>query len=195
MDVRQKLKEATETAEVLDIIYHGGSQPGKARKIAPIEITGEKVRARCYASNAVKTFIIQKIELISEANTQKSEGWEVGKIDHVSFDSLRQVYDEYFDQLQKLGWHVNINDSELTLHRVRKNGNPLKGHDVQLYYEEYSFDLVMGLDGEFREENKQKRTRPFGVRAKSFSTKTFSILGKAVPIFLEQAEKLSPKNM
>lgn len=195
MDVRQKLNEATETAEVLDIIYHGGSQPGKTRKIAPIEIKGEKVRARCYASNAVKTFIMEKIELISESYAKKGEEWEVGKVDFVNFDSLQQVYEEYIDQLQKLGWHVNVNDSELTLHRVRKNGNPLKGHDVQLYHEEYSFDLVMGLDGEFSEENRQKRTRPFGVRAKNFSTKTFSVLGKAVPIFLEQAEKLSPKNM
>ena len=64
----------------------------------------------------------------------------------------------------------------------------------KLYAEEYSFDIVMGLDGEFHQENLRKRTRPWGVRAKNFETKTFGKLDKAANIFIEQANKLSPLN-
>jgi predicted DNA-binding transcriptional regulator YafY len=191
MDVRDKLVQATETAEVLEIIYHGGSQPGKSRKIAPISVKDGKVRARCYSSNAVKVFNLDKIEL---AVTQSSEEWEAGRVEPIQYNSLSEIYDQNVEQLKQLGWHVIISDSELTLHRVRKNGNPLKGRDVQLYYEEYSSDLVVGLDGELREENVRKRSRPFGVRAKNFETKTFSTLDKAAPIFMAQAKKLSPES-
>ena len=193
MDVKEKLVEAAETAEVLEIIYHGGSQPGRSRKIAPVSVEGGKVRARCYSSNAVKVFNIDKITLASESG-QANEEWGAGKLIAINFSSLNDVYDENIGTLKQLGWYVNINESELTLHRVRKNGNPLKGHDVQLYYEEYSSDLVMGMDGEFREENIRKRTRPYGVRAKNFETKTFGALDKAAPIFIEQAKKLSPES-
>jgi len=191
MDVREKLVQATETAEVLEIIYHGGIQPGKSRKIAPISVKDGKVRARCYSSNAVKVFNLDKIEL---AATQSIEEWEAGRVEPIQYSSLGEIYDQNVEQLKQLGWHVIIGDSELTLHRMRKNGNPLKGSDVQLYYEEYSSDLVVGLDGELREENVRKRSRPFGVRAKNFETKTFSTLDKAAPIFMAQAKKLSPES-
>ncbi|MCD1631376.1 WYL domain-containing protein [Marinobacter shengliensis] len=61
MDVLQQLEEAIETGEVLTIVYNGGSQPGATRKISPIKIEGAKVRARCFSTNAVKLFNLEKV--------------------------------------------------------------------------------------------------------------------------------------
>jgi predicted DNA-binding transcriptional regulator YafY len=64
MNIEASLKEAIETGEVLKVRYHGGSQPGALREIAPISVNGDKVRARCYSSDAVKTFVIGKVEIV-----------------------------------------------------------------------------------------------------------------------------------
>tara|TARA_R110002049_G_scaffold111070_5_gene260207 strand:- start:1357 stop:1944 length:588 start_codon:yes stop_codon:yes gene_type:complete len=192
MDIEEKLVEATVTAEILEIIYNGGSQPGKARSIAPISVENGKVRARCYSSNAIKIFDIAKIVLLSDSAKGQTKDWESGEHDFEQFQTLHDVFQKHSDRLKYLGWYVQIDESNLSLHRARKNGNPLKGSDVQLYYEEYSSDLVIGIDGEIKEENLRPRIRPYGIRAKNFETKTFGILDKAVPIFLEQAEKIAP---
>ena len=159
MDISAKITEATETAEVLDIIYHGGSQPGKTRKIAPISVKNGKVRARCYSSNAVKTFNLEKIELVTGSAEAQTPGWNPNFIDQPKYEVLSQLHDAESQNLVELGWHIQIEEDHLTLHRKFKNGKPLKGADVELYYEEYSFDIVMGLDGEFHQENLRKRTR------------------------------------
>ena len=69
---------------------------------------------------------------------------------------------------------------------------PLKGADVSLNYEEYISDIVMGLDGEFREENVRKRVRPWVVRGKNRETKTFGDFERAVEVFDHQARELAP---
>lgn len=192
MSVEAKLTEAIQAGEILNIVYHGGSQPGKSRKIAPISISNGKVRARCYSSNAVKMFNVEKIEVLSDTNVESNDEWMVGRGAIPHFKTLQQVLDENKNRLKKLGWVVNIDESNLTLHRKFKNGKVLKTKDVQLYYEEYSTFPIIGLDGEIIEEEVKKRTRPYGVRAKEFNTKTFGVLDNAVPVFLEQAEYLSP---
>lgn len=192
MGVEEKLIEATQTAEIMDIVYYGGSQPGKARKIAPISVKNGKVRARCYSSDAVKMFNIDKIEILTDSDLEANAEWKPGQVESPHFETFQQILDENTDRLKDLGWHIEYDEEDITLHRRFKNGKLIKTPDVQIYYEECSFDLVMGLDEEIREENFRKKTRPYGVRAKNFDTKTFGKLDKAVTVFMEQAEKLSP---
>ena len=68
--VRERLQRAIGTGELIGIVYHGGSQPGAFREIAPLQIDADKVRARCYSSNAVKVFSLSKIELRGAVPTQ-----------------------------------------------------------------------------------------------------------------------------
>ena len=78
MTVEDRLHAAIEDGEVLRITYAGGSQPGAERDIAPISIKDGKVRARCYSSNAVKMFVIDKVSLVG-ASSSTSENWTPGK--------------------------------------------------------------------------------------------------------------------
>jgi len=187
MDVQEKLQEATESGEILKVKYHGGSQPGSIRDIAPISVKSGKVRAHCYTSNAVKTFSIEKIEVLEGGAVQKETTWDKSKENIVNYNSLEQLRIEKISELESLSWHVEFSDTSLSLHRRFKNGTPLKGADVSIDFEEFDYDYVAGEDGEIHKENERKRVRPWVVRAKNKDTVTYGKLDKAVALFLEQA--------
>ena len=53
--------------ESIGIIYHGGSNPGSYREILPLKITLKgKLQAKCLASNAVKLFVFDSIEIAAK---------------------------------------------------------------------------------------------------------------------------------
>lgn len=66
MDDQQlaRLRESIGTGEIIEIIYHGGSQPGMVREIVPLSIAGDMLWAVSPPDNPKrKSFIIAKIEL------------------------------------------------------------------------------------------------------------------------------------
>lgn len=190
------IEESLATGEVLMIIYHGGSQPGATRKISPISLNGPKLRARCLSTNTAKTFLLDKITL-TETNPPE-EPLQYGKVQTPpTLNTLGDAYKRHADELIDLGWHVELDAGLLSLHRVRKSGKPLKGSDVDLYFEEYTCDYVWDDDNYSQEptmENIRKRVRPYGVRGKGYRTDTFSSLTLATERFITIARALSPKH-
>ena len=77
MNTENRLREAIEDGEVLKIIYHGGSQSGSSRYIAPIKVENGKVRARCYSSKDVKVFYINKLTIIDEDEGSEIKPWDL----------------------------------------------------------------------------------------------------------------------
>jgi len=57
------LKNAIGTGELINIVYQGGSQPGKARMILPLKIKGDKVLAKCLSTNKIKLYFLDKASL------------------------------------------------------------------------------------------------------------------------------------
>ncbi len=199
MNVEASLKEALETGEVLKVRYHGGSQPGALREIAPISVNGDKVRARCYSSDAVKTFVISKVEIVGFA--KKGDEWEKGKEQKSEYVSLSCVLDKNSNLFDELGWYIESELSGdqqfLSLHARFKNGNPKKGAVIDLSYEKYAYEMVVDWesDSEYIEpvpEITGERKRPWTVRAKKETTKSFGSLDKAAAPFLEWAVKYAP---
>jgi hypothetical protein len=188
------LQKAIDNAEVIKIKYHGGSQPGTVRKISPISISNDKVIARCLSSNSVKAFIISKIELCESNNQDDGIEWDPAKKSEVKYGSFAIFCDLHRSELESLGWHVNSDANFISIHRRFKNGNPLKGSDVSLYYEEFTSDVFVDMDGEFREENVRKRQRPWMVSVRGMQSRTYGNLDKAADLFMEHAKLLSPNN-
>lgn len=186
MNVLSMLKEAVEQAVVLRIKYHGGSQPGAVRDIAPIEIMGDKIRARCYASNAVKTFMVEKIEILEgdgeiDADT---ELWQRGK-DTTKYHTLDQAYNDISSTLDPLEWHIEKSEASISLHRRFKNGNPRKGSEAQIVYEEYDYgDIFIDEEGNEHHEEPKLRIRPWVIRSKTEQTRTYKDLDNAAKHFL-----------
>jgi hypothetical protein len=192
MSAEARLREAIEVGEVLKVVYNGGSQPGAMREIAPISINNGKVRARCFTSNAVKSFVIEKITILQEENNIPSVEWNPDAKQVLCYESILDLLEKERGTLVGLGWHVEFDGNCLTLHRRFKSGKPMKGSDVSLYYEEFACDSVMGFDGELHEENRRKRQRPWSVRGKNKDTRSYGSLEKAAELFLEWAESTAP---
>lgn len=189
----EKLTEAIETGEVLSIIYHGGSQPGAVRQLSPIKVTHREVRAREIETGIVKTFLVAKIELAGGQTTARRYVPEEGNnINEPA--SIQEAFQNEVEELESLGWHVQLEEDSISLHRYFKNGKPLKGSDVSLYFDEYTSDFVVDLDGELQEENVRKKQKPWMVRAKGINTRSYSSLYKAANLFIEQANRLAPNS-
>jgi hypothetical protein len=194
MTTETVLIDAIGTGELLTIIYHGGSQPGATREILPIKVTGNKVRARCYTSNAVKTFVIDKIELCKN-QTATPATWDAKNKNKVKFSTISAVYKENKEQLESYGWHVLFSESSdgeeacLSLHTLFKNEKVRKTPKALLSYSKYApvtiFDEETGeiiYTGE-----KKESTRPYYTQSRAFGK-----LDNAVKLFMENAEEKAP---
>ncbi len=194
MTTEKRLQEAIKAGEVLKVIYQGGSQPGTLREIAPISIKDGKVSARCFSSNAIKSFVLEKIVIVDGKRQPEAAEWQPAVKPTPHYESISALIEEEREFLTGLGWYIENDLACLSLHRRFKNGKPLKGSDVSLDYEEYTYDLVVGPDGELHEENRRKRQRPWTVRGKKKDTKTFGSLDRAAEVFLEWAKLLAPSS-
>ena len=192
MAIEEQLQKAISSGESIEIIYHGGSQPGTNRTISPISLNNDKVRARCHSSNAVKTFIINKMTVVNGNEATESPKWSTDFKAVPRHTSLSDILETNINSLINLGWHINSDENSITLHRRFKNGNPMKGSDVSLNYDEFSYDVVMNEDGEYETENKRKSTRPWCVRGKKETTRSYAKLDSAADTFLSWAQGLSP---
>jgi len=191
MLIHDLLQEAIDNALVLTIKYHGGSQPGTIRQISPISIYQDKVRARCLTSNAVKLFVIEKIEVCDNFDPHVNHKWDPTKLNEVRYRNLKSFLESNKSTLEDLGWYIISYDDSISLHRRFKNGQPLKSPDVSLYYEEYIYEYYIDLDGKEYKEAKNRR-RPWIVRAKGYYVGSYINLDRAVDSFINQANLLSP---
>ena len=214
MNISDRLRQAIQAGEVLTVVYHGGSNPGAVRKIAPMEILGGKVSARCFTSEATKTFFIEQIAVIENSSVSHALTW-TPQADQPKFGSLADFVSANSNDWLSGGWHIEHQEAQLSLHRKFKTGKPLKNYDVSLNYEEYASDWDCGRethihvslfgheehasDGDcgrethiHMEENFRKRQRPWVVRAKNHDTSTYGSLDKATEMFLQHARNLAP---
>ena len=194
MTTEERLQEAIDAAEIVRIIYNGGSQPGTLRDIAPMSISNGKVRARCINSNTVKSFMVELIQVVDGKENPKTTEWSPNAKPTTQYEFLSEVLEKEKNLLSGLGWHIENDRNRISLHRRFKNGNPMKGSDVSLDYEAFTYDSVLGPDGELHEENRRKRQRPWSVRGKNKHTNSYASLDKAAKLFIEWAKLLSPSN-
>lgn len=200
-DVTAALEKAIQAGEVLTVKYHGGSQPGAERQIAPISIDGHKVRARCYTSNAVKQFMIDKIELCTSHVPEGIAAWNPKAKPKVIYTTIADVHQAHRNDFELAGWHVAFENEQLGLHRRRKNGDPLKWPDVSLSYQEW-VDSEYDSDVNFIDDEQpvdifqapqRKSTRPYRSWAKKHTGSSYAHLDRAVERFLQWAKELAPK--
>jgi hypothetical protein len=109
MNTEDRLEEAIEDGEVLKIIYHGGSQPGASRYIPSIKVESGKVRARCYPSNEVKSFHLNKLTIINENENRKIKPWNLRLKGFPNYKFISDLIDKEMIILTSLWRHI-VND-------------------------------------------------------------------------------------
>lgn len=194
-NVEAVILNAIENKERIIIAYHGGKEPGTLREIGPIgfdESTGD-LRARCYNTNRVKKFRIDKIQVdnLESCKTRTAER----PVKPMEFKTLEDAYTHIKDTLDSFGWSVIFSAEEryLELFERFKNGNLKKLPTISITYEEWvigesSYNLETGVFSEHKVEKK----KPWTIRAKKKTTTSYLDLGKTIARFLEHAESLAP---
>ena len=207
-----KIRQAIEDNGILKVIYHGGSQPGSVREIVPRSIKANKLRAHCLTSDADKTFIIDKIEIIDGDRQGIAEYDSELAYQGPQYEAVDDLLADKKEFLENLGWVIKSGEEKyqlaesfeqhcetLELYSRFKNGNLRKTADVRLSFAaltwddryEISDDSSVAATGDM--ENIRKRVRPWSVWAKKKESRSYGSLDKASRLFLELAESLKPQ--
>lgn len=124
MGLKERLTEASETGEIITIVYRGGSQPGTKREISPIKVSKTKVQARCLATEEIRTFNLSKLEIVSEDYPAKNYDPKA-ESNHASVENLiaQQITNlpnipakpEQISHAESLGIKLSANPSRIEI--------------------------------------------------------------------------------
>lgn len=173
MDVQKKLMDHLKLGTQLVVIYNGGSSPGSARAITPIELKGEKLIARCHATNSRKTFIVSKI------NIPTDEPIEPYKPDETANWALSDHLDKHRAELAAYGLHIESSGERIALFSHFKNGKVRKTPDAAVFFEKYT-------SSNWDEVAPTISTKPWKVAVKGKATRSFAHLDRAASAFFAE---------
>lgn len=195
-NLKDVLINAINIGETINIIYHGGSQPGSLRQILPISINDDDVRARCLSTNRVKIFKLSKMELSESSKTQ--EAYVPGKIE-AEPETLKDAFNSYKSIFNKFDWILTIDDEEAGIYRKFNNGKIRKTPDVYIQYHEFTYDYTDFDDNDNEIEYTKPSTKPWYVRSNiTDQSSSFKKLSSAIEKFVNfsksAAEELGLSN-
>lgn len=198
---------ATEAGKTIRIVYDGGSQPGAARDVLPLTIDDGMLRALDVATGIEKHFRLEKIRIPDATDLAPPYDPALADADQ----TIRSFFTPRVAELAAMGWHVELSDKALSLHRYFKNGRPRKGPDVWLMMEpppqdsgepdepELNIIISVGLSGvSVREETlelqRSKRWRPYYASSVGLPTsRRFASLAHAASLVFMRARELAPR--
>lgn len=198
MEAEQIIQNAIDNKQKISAIYHGGSMSGKSRVLGPISIKGNKVRAKCYTTNALKTFLIERIQVINNDGSltanRSSEIIEQVKVDPQQ--TLPDVLDAISPHFPSNLWYIDFKEAEkaILIYGLFKNGKPKKTPELELCYEEYRTELILNDESGELEEVTIKRTKNWVTRNKQKkSAISYGTLNKAAERFFIWCKELLNK--
>ncbi|EAO5053315.1 hypothetical protein FZH48_16935 [Salmonella enterica] len=180
--VKEVLQNAIEANERVDIIYLGGSKPGSSRSIAPISISNDRVRAKCYSSNMVKYFDIKKIKLPSSSPLVRYEDYTEKK-----YKTTQDVFDDFCVLYPDTRLICNYTETNISIFGYVKNGKRKSKRSISIeYYEKDPDTLSFRINANFEMESYKPKTRPWHVSGPLGNTIAYSDLHKAAMEFFKR---------
>jgi len=109
--------------------------------------------------------------------------------------SLGEIFAGAHQELERLGWHAQIQPDSVSLHGFFKNGKPRKTSVIGINYSEWVVDMFDDFDGRGLQEVRRPSKRPYYVYSPGFEQpRTFAAKSKAVVLFWEEARRHAPNN-
>ncbi|EKN5823676.1 hypothetical protein PXU46_000005 [Salmonella enterica] len=180
--VKEVLQNAIEANERVDIIYLGGSKPGSSRSIAPISISNDRVRAKCYSSNMVKYFDIKKIKLPSSSPLVRYEDYTEKK-----YKTTQDVFDDFCVLYPDTRLICNYTETNISIFGYVKNGKRKSKRSISIeYYEKDPDTLSFRINANFEMESYKPKIRPWHVSGPLGNTIAYSDLHKAAMEFFKR---------
>jgi len=164
------LKEAIGTGEVIKIKYNGGSQPGAIREITVKRISNGKLHAYCITSKTVKSFDIDKTEIVSD---DLSVSYESEAQNPTDFQHIIDICKK--EKWENLGWKIESADDFIALYKKMKNGT----------YPKYPYIIISYANNS---------GKPWRVTCKGKTTITYVHKDKALAGFLKYFRDIISKD-
>jgi predicted DNA-binding transcriptional regulator YafY len=178
--IKDHITGAIFSGQPLRIIYNGGSQAGRVREIAPVDLSDDEVRAVCLATKRVKTYKLSRMELPQKGFTD--EQYAPKKI-LPEPTSLEDALEPYRPEIESMGWTLKVEKDFSGVFRCFKNGKLRKTPDVYIEFHEYTVDICFDEAGQEVEERRLS-ARPWYVSHKRKTGSTFKNLGAAAEKFV-----------
>ncbi len=194
MDVSERLSEALNTGEVVEVIYHGGSKPGTTREIAIQNIDGDVVRAYCHETKRSKLFRIDRIEIPADAAVFAGLKNRSERDEFDECQTLSGLHELLLERLVTMGWHVILQPDGIELRRMAKNGKrPLKHPTVGIYHcpEQVSTEYNAAT-GERYEITKPTENKWYLAGDKK--GQRYKVFNKAIRAFFKWAQESAPNH-
>jgi hypothetical protein len=204
-NLHEILSRAVKTGELVSIIYHGGSQPGTIREIRPIKVIPTAVWAyddtiKPDGMDQAKQFLMSKIEIpCNDASTAPAYDPNATPVEDSR--TVKEIFESKTAQFQAMGWHVELNENQISLSYYFKNGKVRKAAAVVLRFDEFITDFVFDEDkwiagiedgtSDFIEQTRKSK-RPYHVTSPTYKGSGFSKLSHAIEVFLAESEKHKP---
>ena len=123
-DASGALADAVRSGEIVTLVYAAGSQAGTKRDVVPVSVGGGVLKARCLASDTVKSYKLALLEIVPHdapfpAYRAASSSAPTARGDI----TLGMVLDAHEAELDALGWKVVHSEEAITLHR-KAGGDP-----------------------------------------------------------------------
>lgn len=186
MDTLALLQQAIDGKAKLQVIYHGGSMAGKLREVSPISIKGPKLRAKCHVSDAFKTFLVDKMQVMS--------GYTGALTSEKVRDKVRPKFENLGELETYCNKHIDLNsfavvygETSLTVHKKYKNGKVQKGIQLGLSFQETGIEYLNDEQTEVREF---VRDRPWIVSCKKKTSVSYRYFDKATNRFVDWFEEM-----
>jgi hypothetical protein len=198
--VRARLADAAATGEIVSVVYHGGSQPGHQRRIAPLAVSTTKVRAVDVETGAEKSYTLEKLELAEKDSAAPKYVPHAPASPLPEPTSLGEGLAQHLDALSAMGWQIDTGETEVSLHLLYRNGKPTPPRVTLRKNTEpvgHVFSITAGLDqlqdGRISVSTTSgavESTRPWQVVGPD-RTITYASLTRAIERFLATARKLA----
>lgn len=193
-----RLNEAAQAGTPVTIVYRDAGRPETTyRMILPIAASARVLRARDLASNQLRVFLLSQIELVTPDTPSAGEppgGPPVAPVEapqvppapptprlRTAEESLAAIVDE----LERLGWHVVVRGTRLSIHLSYSTGKPMKTAAGVIAQNAAKTDAEPG----------RRRRRPWFVAAPGLpKARTFVTAEQAVALFLDHARAHAPSH-
>lgn len=188
-----RLNEAARAGTPVTIVYRDAGRPETTyRMILPIAASARVLRARDLASNQLRVFLLSQLELVTPdaPDTRAQGGPPAAPVEapqapppparpRTAEETLAAIVDE----LERLGWHVVVLGTRLSIHLLYSSGTPMKT----------AAGVIAQNSGKKGAAPGSRRRRPWFVAAPGLpKARTFVTVEQAVALFLDQARAHAP---
>jgi hypothetical protein len=182
------IQDAIGNGVILGVRYNGGSDPGSYREIQPNKLSGGMIWAFCHSSGAVKQFSLGKIISVKSVGSaiDKSQEWVKKEIKTEYFDMKSYFFD--FKKKNNLDNDIirfseDGQNQNLEFFGRFKNGNMKKTPEISLHFEKFETIPIVTNDGEIGHEVGGLRSKPYVLRMRKKSTRSFARIYSAIDAF------------